>query len=346
MIKFTNSIHNVSIAFMFSKRILFPFFAVTGGLSVAFVSVYFVFWFSGDKNPSVDLQTDHFLYRESDIPGIPYELVPNSVGKVIGVDVRINKLGFRGPDIEPEKPPGTFRVAVLGDSMVFGRGVDEANTLPQQLSARLKESYPDIAIEVLNAGFDRFNTVQEAVLLRHRVLPLNPDLLVLGITELNDLETTPFKFVSPLPKKYEESFWRKVPVVGKILAWKVVLEYSRLHEEHVHNLYKEDSKTWLDFVAALSEIKVLCDERNIPVSVIIFPWLQDLAMFEAERMRIIDELKNLDAPFVNPVSALTGRHWRTLVISNRDHHPNAACHSIFAELLTKRIKSSDIIFIR
>jgi len=64
------------------------------------------------------LQGDRLLYRAD--PEIEYLPAPNQAVLVDGVDVRTNALGMRSDPAEPEKPPGVFRVLVIGDSIVFG----------------------------------------------------------------------------------------------------------------------------------------------------------------------------------------------------------------------------------
>jgi len=51
------------------------------------------------------------------------------------ITVSTNAEGFRDRDHPLEKAPGTFRVAVFGDSFVFGLAVAQAETLPNQLDA-------------------------------------------------------------------------------------------------------------------------------------------------------------------------------------------------------------------
>jgi hypothetical protein len=45
------------------------------------------------------------------------------------VRYRTSRDGFRDRPFERERAPGTFRIAVLGDSVAFGFGIDEADTL-------------------------------------------------------------------------------------------------------------------------------------------------------------------------------------------------------------------------
>src|ERR1700710_1696077 len=66
--------------------------------------------------------------------------------------VKFNGRGLRGPDVAIPKPADTFRVLVLGDSVVEGAQVPEASTMP----ARLREELTPLAggkrIETVNAG--------------------------------------------------------------------------------------------------------------------------------------------------------------------------------------------------
>jgi hypothetical protein len=72
--------------------------------------------------------------------------------------IRINSHGFRMPDWAVDKRPGTFRVAMLGGSMLAGFGVEEDQTLPIQLERLLRARVRDPSVvEVLNLGLGGAN---------------------------------------------------------------------------------------------------------------------------------------------------------------------------------------------
>lgn len=93
---------------------------------------------------------------------------------------RVNRHGFRGPEVSPAKPPDVFRIACLGDSHTYGFAVADDATWPAQLEARLRETLPGRAIEVLNAGVNGYDTVQEIQWLQEGVLGFEPDLVLLA----------------------------------------------------------------------------------------------------------------------------------------------------------------------
>lgn len=133
------------------------------------------------------LEATRKISRRSSIPGIRYELIPGARGITPGhrQEIRVNNLGFRGPDVNPEKPAGVLRIAVIGDSITFGRPYPEDLLFPRILETRLNRRFPDLRFEVINAGLSGRDTWEERALLEQVVLPLSPDLVILQIC-LND----------------------------------------------------------------------------------------------------------------------------------------------------------------
>src|SRR5436309_6324437 len=76
----------------------------------------------------------------------------------------INADGFRDRRYARPKPPGTFRIVVLGDSIAFGFGVAEEETFPKVLEARIAATAPQRRVEVLNLGVSGYNSFNEEAL--------------------------------------------------------------------------------------------------------------------------------------------------------------------------------------
>jgi hypothetical protein len=90
----------------------------------------------------------------------------------------INALGFRGEPFAVKKEPGTIRIACLGASTTFCAEVSSNDkTWPHLLQERLRAEYGD-HIEVINAGVPGFTISESHKNLIHRVLPLEPDLVI------------------------------------------------------------------------------------------------------------------------------------------------------------------------
>ncbi|MBS1995362.1 MAG: hypothetical protein JSS86_03590 [Cyanobacteria bacterium SZAS LIN-2] len=91
----------------------------------------------------------------------------------------LNWDGLRESNIPLAKPPGTYRIALLGDSMVEGLQVPLEETfgqkLQKQLTARLHRP-----VQVINFGTSGYSTVQEALLMKRKVFRYSPDMVLLG----------------------------------------------------------------------------------------------------------------------------------------------------------------------
>jgi len=133
------------------------------------------------------LRTVQRISRPSTIPGVRYELIPGvkSITPGSPYAIRVNNLGFRGPDVEPDKPPDRFRIVILGDSISFGRMYDEQQIFASIIQQQLDNVLPDQDIEIINASMSGRDTWETRALLENRVVPLSPDLIVLQIC-LND----------------------------------------------------------------------------------------------------------------------------------------------------------------
>lgn len=95
------------------------------------------------------------------------------------IHIKINSLGFRGDEFTREKPARTVRIACLGASTTFcAESSSNATTWPQRLQDKLQAAFPDVRIEVINAAVGGYVAADNVKVLEHRVLPLDPDLVI------------------------------------------------------------------------------------------------------------------------------------------------------------------------
>jgi lysophospholipase L1-like esterase len=121
---------------------------------------------------------DAYLGKTQDFP----YLVPIAGAELEGdfVSLKINSLGFRGEEFPLAKPEGELRIVCLGASTTFcAEASDNAHTWPARLQADLAARYPDRSIRVINAGIPGYCIEHSAENLRRRVLPLDPDVVIL-----------------------------------------------------------------------------------------------------------------------------------------------------------------------
>ena len=131
--------------------------------------------------------------EDSDNSILFYQLRPGFSGLYDGYTVRlpvtnitINSDGFRDKEYPIEKPDKTFRIITLGDSFMFGLGVELEDSYPKQLEAMLNKNSP-IKYEVLNFGVPGYNTKQEVEMLNEKGLKYSHDAVIIGYLG-NDIE--------------------------------------------------------------------------------------------------------------------------------------------------------------
>lgn len=107
--------------------------------------------------------------------------------------LRINQLGLRDPRTSYEKPPGTFRILLLGDSFTEAAQVERPETTAAQLEARLRAARPGQNVEVINAGVAGWGTGIEGLYLDHEGYRFEPDLVLVGFFIGNDLHDNYYK---------------------------------------------------------------------------------------------------------------------------------------------------------
>ena len=123
---------------------------------------------------------------------VGYSLRPGAEGwwKKEGLTyVKINSQGFHDREHTLAKPPGTLRIAVVGDSFTEALQVPLENAFWSVMEPKLQECLQRASskVEVLSFGVGGFSTAQELVLLQKRVWQFSPDVVVLLVTTGNDV---------------------------------------------------------------------------------------------------------------------------------------------------------------
>jgi hypothetical protein len=103
--------------------------------------------------------------------------------------VRVNSEGLRDREHAKAKPPGTLRVALLGDSYAEALQVGQEKAFWSVVERRLQDC-PQCAgrkVEVINFGVSGYGTAQELLTLREKVWEYAPDVVLLAVTTNNDV---------------------------------------------------------------------------------------------------------------------------------------------------------------
>lgn len=311
--------------------------------------------------------------RARDVPGLPYRLRPGASHKRVysglpgepgtPVEYRVNAAGFRGPEVELEKPEGVVRVAVLGDSFTFGTGLGDEDTWPRQLERLCNELLDAPRVEVLNFGVEGYNTTHELLVLEGMALAYEPD-LVLVCGYVND----PF-IGSPSERPTADDLPPAVAWIERLgLSSGVVAEgqeateaerrtmwlrrRSRLFDLFAYELYREmsfevtvatyqhywraESRGWQQMESALGLLAEQTRAEGLPLLMIMYPFLARLGEdypFRLEHERLAATCEELGIEYHELMPALARMDPDRLQVHPHDMHPSREANAVVAREL-------------
>jgi lysophospholipase L1-like esterase len=192
---------------------------------------------------------------------------------------------LRGQRVPLAKRPGEIRVLFIGDSGTEGVRVALEDTYPAQLARLLDAERPGHAVVTINAGVFGMTTIDEIHFLTQRLLPLDPDVVVVGLFMANDLNFNLAHTERSRTVRPRSDAWRTL-VDGSALAHFLYLRLLTLNAHH----------RWLD-------ADDLAEESVIP---------REIALVDAYGFHMLSYPAGEVATYAQPPSALVERAFSTL----------------------------------
>ena len=269
-----------------------------------------------------------------------------------GVIMTVDALGMRSraTPTPPEKPAGTYRVLVLGDSFTFGVGVRDADTFCRRLETKLTARH-ERPVDVLNAGVQGYNTRDEVLYLEKQWLGLDPDLVLIVFylndayddsTILNNGEALGIYETQPGGPARVSRLWDLAQ--HKLRARRA----SRAVEEFYQRHFFADADSFLeapgqlrvDWAAsktALVRAADLAEAHGFQLGLVMFPELYRLKggyPFGAVHKLVAATCTDLGIPVLDLYGdVFEGQHAPDLWVHPSDHHPNEIAHRMVADAM-------------
>lgn len=202
---------------------------------------------------------------------IGYLLKPNQQLRRMGNRIVINQYSMRNEAIASNKPNHTFRIMLLGDSIVNGGWWTDqeeilSNLLKQQIETELAQNK---IIEVLNVSANSWSPRNQLAYLRHFGL-FEADLLVLAINTDDLFGTAPTSLPVGREKNYPD---RKPPLAlielfnQKFGKTQPIPELEKIHQEPGDRVGK--------ILTAIDEIKTLASQQDTKFMLVMTPLLRE-----------------------------------------------------------------------
>lgn len=265
----------------------------------------------------------------------------NSQAHLMGVDMVINSQGLRDKEYLVNKPPNTYRIMVLGDSITLGWGVEQKDCYAKQLEELLSKNFSpktSFKYEVINTGVGNYNTVQELTYFKEDGYRFNPDMVILAFF-INDAE--------PVPKKsknfflnhshFAVYFWSKINIIRSLFY-----PQKNYYIDYYRDLYNDSNLGWIRCKDALIELNNYCVKDKKKFLIVFIPELHDLAepyKFKDIYNKVADFLKSQEIGYLDLYPSFKNKDGRRLWVSYEDAHPNKTGHKIIADSIYKYLNA-------
>lgn len=324
------------------------------------------------------LNRTYFFYHRYDNE-LGWVLKENASGsdrpnpKEPAVQVRINGKGYRGREYPETKFKEIRKIAVFGDSITFGYGVEENDSYPAMLQKLLGNR-----CQVINRGVAGYGVDQEYLLFKRNLLMQKPDLVIVGFSG-GDIYDSTCSTRFGIPKPYftlqngqlsmhkppaefskvndRDIFFRGKPLQSFLFAKS---HCYRLLFYQFSKLVKEDDVSVEEMTviegrqvaaAIIKSWKKICDEHGIRLLFLVIPqedWLKGsankgqgttLRTGHAAAVEILEDagLDYLDLwdPFAKNLDS-------GLFLQGDFVHPNKKGNQVIAESIHKRLLDEKI----
>ncbi|MGH7782256.1 MAG: SGNH/GDSL hydrolase family protein [Candidatus Binatia bacterium] len=272
-------------------------------------------------------------------PQLSFSHAPNRSAFLMGVPVTINSDGLRDREFSREKPPGVYRVMLLGDSTTFGWGVREEDTAAKFLERKLNEHVPPgyNKVEVMNTGVGNYDTVQEVTYYETIGRTYHPDLVIL-VFFINDPEPVPVETKGFLiDRSYLIAFTTN--------RFDGVLRHAGVRpdwKKYYSSLYDNDRPGFQACKNALVSLANSTRNDGAQLLVAILPELHqingDTYPFRAAHQKIKDALSTQQVPVVELIDGLKDQGpEETLWVTPTDDHPDAKANNLISNQMQQWI---------
>ncbi|MBN1219052.1 MAG: SGNH/GDSL hydrolase family protein [Anaerolineae bacterium] len=255
-----------------------------------------------------------------------------------------NSLGYRDEEWTDDKVAGKIKVMVVGDSFVYGDGIENVNhRFSNRLAQKLGGDYV-----VFNLGKGGTNTQHHIEAIVN--YPYSPDILILSYV-FNDIMGAVL-----------ERQWLTRPVQAEIspvlaplvnnsysfnfLYWRVfhLLQSGQpdIMWDWYLSVYDDPDSWWLHQQQLLS-IYEGAQVEQIPLLVVVFPSMNYTKQSQVVTERIISLYKERDIPVLDVANLIEGIPTEELMVSPTDAHPSELVHQLVADKLYEMFVAEGLV---
>ena len=282
-----------------------------------------------------------FRYRFDESDGLGFLRV---TGRWFQRHVVSNNYFVRDRNFAREKKEGVTRIGIIGDSITMGYGIKNVNDRFSNILEK-KLNNAGKKIEVYNLGKSGYNTDSELVEYNRNFKDLNLDIVIWEYF-LNDAQPSEASSGTKIltharAQGKVAGFFSNYSYFFDYIYWKLVARYDKTFVQ-LRNAdlaaYKAEENFQRHKKDVISFAQELLDAHK-KVVVIVFPAIRFIDNYPASDIhQTMDQIFNDQGlTVIDLLNDLKGKHYKDLVVSQFDYHPNEYVQKIAAERLYEKI---------
>ena len=248
-----------------------------------------------------------------------------------------NEFGFTDMQRTRRKNDSIYRIAILGDSFVWGDGLPWKDVWPHQLDKRLRKTCN--RVEVVTWGKKDWSTKDQYEFIMEKGREFEIDLLLIGFVQ-NDpyMGTTPILTLADIERI--NSIREKIPLIGNMLAKKYG---SHKYGTWLDALY--DPQNLSNYAVLIEKLNRLTSELNWNYMFVLTP---SISRNEDKRFALIKDVfkrNNVKYLDLEPAASKTfGRMNRADLRCNQvNSHPGFLVNQLFAKIVYDSLREDSLI---
>jgi hypothetical protein len=234
------------------------------------------------------------------------------------ISFRFDDHGCRGPMRESPRPPGVFRVLLLGDSYVLGVGVHERDAVGERLQALLNQRTDGAPVryEVVNCGVSGYSTREERLFYETVAWRYEPQLVLVGMV-FNDATS-----------------WSEDVAAGRTLRPGKAGEVFPLWDVVKKRTSQRPPSDFSRSVEELKTLRASAAQHGARLAAFAFRHSELVGEWKSLVTTMEQALPGAHVPFVDLGPAITRDHsFERLIVHEIDGHPNEIGHRLAAQAL-------------
>ncbi|MDP3937710.1 MAG: SGNH/GDSL hydrolase family protein [Deltaproteobacteria bacterium] len=256
------------------------------------------------------------------------------------VDYTVNTQGFRGPEWLP-LDEGVFRIAVVGDSMAFGLGVEEGEAFPRILERDLNGWAVEKGIErrfrVYNLGVPGYNLEQEYFTWSRWGKILKPQ-MVIHVVYINDCEAQLHYALGTIVREFGQRFPSHLLFLANVLRTNIRSSPPGIREG-------TDLEACQDYLKQFGEGAKAIGADYWGFVLVPVQYLKTLQGTDKEKIGRLNAFRrSMEGAFTasggqaqDVIEVLLGYPPYQFLIDPQDDHFNAKGHVVIADALKRKV---------